>query len=152
MTIYNNDDWQPLTGKRIKSDGTVVNEADGLESDGKQDVVTSGRTTSYQRVMVNQTIASNGSVSMVLNVGLGTKAINLAFKSSASAYIGIYGSDANGSTFGNNSLATSLTSGGVTGNAIISEYGGAPYITIYAFDKSGAANTIQYIDAYWTKG
>lgn len=39
---YNNDDYQPSSGKVIKSDGTVVNEGDGYNVDGSQNEVIVG--------------------------------------------------------------------------------------------------------------
>lgn len=42
MTTYNPNDFYPRTGQEIKSDGTTVNEADGLNSDGSQNVVLTG--------------------------------------------------------------------------------------------------------------
>lgn len=47
---YNNDDYQPQTGKVIKSDGTVINEGDGYNANGSQNVVLIGRNATKTNI------------------------------------------------------------------------------------------------------
>lgn len=152
MAQYNPNDFSPSTGMEINSSGNVVNPADGVDASGNQGVILNGRGTSYQRLLANQTIAANGIISTVLNVGMGTKAINAAFKCSGTAYIAIYPCDANGNPLSNGqAYVTSATAGATTNAVIMSEIGGVSYIGIYIYDKSAVTNTCQFVDVFWTK-
>lgn len=152
MPTYNPNDFYPHAGQEIKSDGTTVNPADSVDSNGNQGVSLNARGTSYQRILVNQTINASGSISTVLNVGMGTKSINLTYKTTGIAYMTIYPCDANGNTLTSGStIANSSSTGYTTNFVIISELGGAPYIAIFVADKSAATNTCQFVDVFWTK-
>lgn len=47
MPQYNINDFYPRTGQEIKSDGTTVNEADGINVDGSQNEVIAGNKPYY---------------------------------------------------------------------------------------------------------
>ncbi|MFJ5713108.1 hypothetical protein [Neobacillus sp. NPDC093127] len=148
-----NDAYQPRTGKVYKSDGTVVNEADGIQPDGSRLMQLTGRKVGYQRVGVNQSLPANGITSIVLNVGLGTKAIHLSWKASASISVQLVACDANGAVYLNGPVISAAGIAGYTnGGFVVSEYGGAPYVAILIQDKSASANTINLIDLWTTNG
>lgn len=62
MTTYNVSDYQPGSGKIVKSDGSVINEGDGYNSDGSQNVVITGSSTAkinkYQSISMTGTSGS----------------------------------------------------------------------------------------------
>ncbi|MFJ5716525.1 hypothetical protein [Neobacillus sp. NPDC093127] len=120
-------------------------------SGGAMNVQLIGRKTAYQRVAVNQAIAANGFSSIVVNLGLGTKAIHLAWKANATIAVTLVACDANGSALlnGPSILGTGAT-GYINGGLVYGEWGGAPYIGILVQDKSAAANTVNYIDLWTT--
>lgn len=112
-------------------------------------VQTAARTTGYQRVLVNQAIAANGLISTVINVGIGTKAVFAGFFATASAYVAIYPCDANGVRL-SSGVALVTSASATNAGCVAQEIGGSPYVAIYVEDKSGAANTCDYVDVFWT--
>lgn len=152
MSQFNPNDFYPASGKEINSQGNVVTPADGVNPDGSQNVVTIGRNTNYQRVLANQALSPSAGISFVLNCGLGSKSFNIAFKTSGIANMQVYPCDANGNMLGALLLYQTSSTGYTNGGINITDWGGAPYIGIYVFDKSAAANTITFVDVWWTKG
>lgn len=57
----NINDYQVKSDKAIKSDNTIVNEADGYNSDGSQNVKISGRAGNTTQTQTNVSIAGNSS-------------------------------------------------------------------------------------------
>lgn len=131
--------------------------ADGLDvylgnSDWARRVELTVRKTQYRRILVNQALAANDAVTFVLNTGLGTKSLHIVFKANAAAQLQLYGVNNDGTivTAGNNLDSTNSTATG--GSLIRSDWGGNPNVGIYIKDTSAAANTIQYVDVWWTNG
>lgn len=149
---FNNDDYQPQTGKIIKSDGSVVNRADGVNGDGSENIVSIGRNVGYQRILVNQPVSANGNIFAVVDfVKLGTKAINIVYSCTAVAYVTVYPCDANGNKLTTGTpYGSSNATGYTTNQLIISELGGARYVAIFIYDKSGAINTCNFVDVFNT--
>jgi hypothetical protein len=128
---------------------------DSVTGKPMSNVVHSGRKTQYQRVGVNTTIsAASGSVAIVVNVGLGTRALNVAYKMNAGAGLYIYPCDAQGNAlFGGTSLTNVNTggSGALNGGVLVPDWGGAPNVCVLIIDKSAlAGNVIQFIDVWST--
>jgi hypothetical protein len=145
------NDYITQTGRIFDSSNNVKNLADGIDSNGNRNVISNGRTTNYQRLFVGQSITANGFIGQVVNVGLGTKALNATFKANAGVQVSFYPCDVNGNALTASTVANSANN--VTNGAcILNELGGAPYIGIYVFDKSGANNTCNFVDLWWTKG
>jgi hypothetical protein len=111
----------------------------------------SGRSVNYQRILVNQSVAASGSVVAIINCGLGTKAINAVFRSTGIGQLQLVGAD-NSGTYANGSIVSTASAGQTSGTVVLSDFGGAPYFGLIFVDKSAAANTIQFVDVWWTKG
>jgi hypothetical protein len=160
--LPNINSYQPSSGQKIKDNGQVVNTAEMIESMFKALVVNkdagfqlNGRKVTYQRVAVNQALAASGLFIVVLNVGLGTKSIDLAWKATGNVSVGILACDKDGNTLTsgvktyNNTTAlasSSVAQGGYTVDCLA----GAPYVGIIIYEKSSAANTINFMDVYWS--
>lgn len=56
---YNSDDYVPQTGKNIKSDNSIVNEADGYNADGSQNIVIIKRRQTTIQTHTNTSIGAN---------------------------------------------------------------------------------------------
>jgi hypothetical protein len=122
---------------------------------GIKQVQLTGRKTQYQRVGVNQTITNaSGSVVIVVDLGgLGTRALNIAYKTNAAAAMHIFTCDVQGNAFTAGSSVANVNSGTgvVNGGLVIADWGGAPKIAIYIVDKSAiAGNVVQFIDVWYT--
>lgn len=145
---YNPDEFYPHAGKEINSAGNIVNPADSVDSNGNQGVMVNGRKVIYQRVLAGQTITASGGKQLVVNVGT-AKGLNLVFNTTGIAQLQVYGADANGNaiTAGSPLFNTNAT-GYTSGVLIVSEWGGAPYVTVYVQDKSAATNTINFVDVW----
>lgn len=59
MPAYNPNDFSPMSGKEINSQGNVVTPADGVDTSGNQGVNINGRKQTTIQTHTNQTIASN---------------------------------------------------------------------------------------------
>lgn len=127
-------------------DGMYVQNADGTWS---QNMQLTGRKTSYQRVLVSQSLSANGLVTNVINTGLGTHSIQVGWKCSANVQVLLYGCDASGNALASNgSISTGQTA--TQASLANGDWGGAPYLAIVVAEKSGAANTINFVDVWWT--
>lgn len=67
MTTYNPNDFYPRTGQKVKSDGTTVNEADGLNSDGSQNVKIAGIASSQSFQIYNGSINAGATLQLKIS-------------------------------------------------------------------------------------
>lgn len=83
MTTYDTRDYQPGSGKVVKSDGNVVNEADGYNDDGSQNVVVKGRSVSIQQIIGT----GDNSVSVAATQSQSSAFIDISMFESVAIYV-----------------------------------------------------------------
>lgn len=85
---YNNNDYQPSSGKVIKSDGTVVNEGDGYNADGSLNVQTTGHKSLTIQTQNGVSIPASGTnaSSWIDCSGFSTIAITMQNDANTSCY------------------------------------------------------------------
>lgn len=115
---------------------------------GTPTVINGSRARSYQRVGSSAALSMNGWLTYVISTGPGTKALNVAFKSSGGVVCYIAGCDNSGTALGGNWVAQSpVTSNGAL---VVTDWGGAPYVAILIKENDGVAQTLNFIDVNWT--
>lgn len=106
-----------------------------------------GSLTNYQRVGINTAIAANGSVMIIVTLPTGTKSLMAGFNTTAIASMVAVAVDGNGNPLAGSGIV-SATSSTIDGAFIIPSYPGNTKIAISVTDKSGTANTLQFLDVW----
>lgn len=99
MQTYNPSEFYPRTGQEIKSDGTTVNEADGVNPDGSQNVkITDSSIPVLEQMLINglavrdataHTIATDSTVIFQVAPKKGRKTIGVYNGTNQSITVGV---------------------------------------------------------------
>lgn len=148
MTTYNPNDFSPTSGKEINSSGNVVTPADGINSDGSQNVVLLPRKTSsgviFSGIAITDTNTKTGSTIAV--AGYTKKVLSVVNTLNQTVTISLLGTSADGTTKSLGSANVNASSGCFIG-AYFSGTGTTlpglqePMISIYATAVCATAPT-----------
>lgn len=97
MTIYNPNDFYPRTGQEVKSDGTTVNEADGINPDGSENNVITGKKTQQILGHIGLAITDTSNHDVDVNVSAlpGMKALVVTNTTNQTVNINLYAKASN---------------------------------------------------------